>query len=209
MAHARRRDRAPAGGGMTHVGTTRIAGSHRASLGRPHAYRTAERRRSRGVLRWADRQSRALARSGRPGQVTDPLRRLMTGSDWPAAIDTPGGPTTTRYVDVVQLYTTYADMGEVPPERAWSALRALRTATPGLAVRADRRRVFSSALEQAEQLFGAAASVGVATKPLLAFYGSRRRAGRSQPCTQPMRGGCRGTASEQEGSTGGGSRWPN
>jgi len=62
-------------------------------------------------------------------------------------------------------------MGEVPPERAWSALRALRTATPGLAVRADRRRVFSSALEQAEQLFGAAASVGVATKPLLAFYG--------------------------------------
>lgn len=31
--------------------------------------------------------------------------------------------------------------------------------------------MFTSALEQAEQLFGAAASVGVATKPLLVFYG--------------------------------------
>ena len=62
-------------------------------------------------------------------------------------------------------------MGEVPPERSWSALRALRSAPPGPAVRADRRRVFASALEQAEQLFGAAAAVGVATKPLLVFYG--------------------------------------
>lgn len=71
----------------------------------------------------------------------------------------------------VDLYTTYADMGEVPPERAWSALRALRAAPPGLALKGARRRVFSSALEQAEQLFRAAATVGVATKPLLVFYG--------------------------------------
>lgn len=71
----------------------------------------------------------------------------------------------------MQLYTTYADMGEVPPQRSWSALRALRAAPPGQAVTADRRRVFTAALDQAEQLFGAAALVGVATKPLLAFYG--------------------------------------
>jgi hypothetical protein len=71
----------------------------------------------------------------------------------------------------VQLYTTYADTGEVPPERAWSALRALRATPPGRAVKADRRRVFASALEQAEQLFRAAGAVGVATKPLLTFYG--------------------------------------
>ncbi|MDN5795456.1 MAG: YaaC family protein [Intrasporangium sp.] len=71
----------------------------------------------------------------------------------------------------MSIYTTYADAGEVPPERSWSALRALRSGPPGLAGSEDRRQVFSSALEQAEQLFGAAASVGVATKPLLAFYG--------------------------------------
>lgn len=79
-----------------------------------------------------------------------------------------------RYVsklDHVQLYTTYADMGEVPPERAWGALRALRAEPPGLALKGARREVFSSSLEQAEQLFRAAATVGVATKPLLAFYG--------------------------------------
>jgi hypothetical protein len=71
----------------------------------------------------------------------------------------------------VQLYTTYADMGEVPPDRAWSALRALRAAPPGLAKKAERRKVFTSSLEQAEQLFRAAETVGVATKPLLIFYG--------------------------------------
>jgi hypothetical protein len=71
----------------------------------------------------------------------------------------------------VQLYTTYADLGEVPPERSWSALRSLRVTPPGLAAKTDRIRVFSSALEQAEQLFHAAGMVGVATKPLLAFYG--------------------------------------
>lgn len=71
----------------------------------------------------------------------------------------------------MQLYTTYSDMGEVPPDRSWSYLRALRAAPPGLAAKNDRRRVFVASLEQAEQLFRAAESVGIATKPLLAFYG--------------------------------------
>jgi hypothetical protein len=62
-------------------------------------------------------------------------------------------------------------MGEVPPERTWSALRALRAAPPGLALEGARRKVFSASLEQAEQLFRAAETVGVATKPLLTFYG--------------------------------------
>ena len=69
------------------------------------------------------------------------------------------------------LFTTHADLGEVPAERSWGALRALRADPPGLASRTDRRPVFTAALEQAEQLFRAAAAVGVATQPLLAFYG--------------------------------------
>lgn len=69
------------------------------------------------------------------------------------------------------LYTTIDELGEVPPIRAWSAIRALRAAPPGLASRRDRRRVFTTALEQAEQLFRAAETVGPETKPLLLFYG--------------------------------------
>jgi hypothetical protein len=54
---------------------------------------------------------------------------------------------------------------------AWPKLRALRAVPPGRALRGARKEVFSSALEQAEQLFRAAADVGYASRPLLLFYG--------------------------------------
>lgn len=71
----------------------------------------------------------------------------------------------------MELYNTFDDMGEVPSVRSWSALRALRSSPPERASSGARRKTFSSALEQAEQLFDAAAAVGIATQPILAFYG--------------------------------------
>lgn len=62
-------------------------------------------------------------------------------------------------------------MGAVPPARAWAALRSLRADPPARAQKSPRRGVFNAALEQAQQLFEAAAGVGVATKPILVFYG--------------------------------------
>ena len=53
----------------------------------------------------------------------------------------------------------------------WRQIRALRSRPAGRAGRGDRKRVFGSALEQAEQLFAAAESAGYATRPILLFYG--------------------------------------
>lgn len=53
----------------------------------------------------------------------------------------------------------------------WHQIRALRSRPPGLAGRGDRKRVFGSALEQAEQLFAAAEGAGYASRPILLFYG--------------------------------------
>jgi YaaC-like Protein len=54
----------------------------------------------------------------------------------------------------------------------WHRLRALRHQPPGSAQdSAKRRNVFCAALEQAEQLFTAAAAVDYATRPILLFYG--------------------------------------
>jgi hypothetical protein len=78
---------------------------------------------------------------------------------------------TLSYVGRMQLYTTYDDLGEVEPARAWAALRSLRSGPPQLASKGARKRVFAAALEQAQQLYEAAADVGVATKPILVFYG--------------------------------------
>jgi YaaC-like Protein len=47
----------------------------------------------------------------------------------------------------------------------------MRSDPPGRAVSEARRKVFSAALEQAEQLFGAAAGAGFASRPLPVFYG--------------------------------------
>jgi hypothetical protein len=57
-------------------------------------------------------------------------------------------------------------------DSAWASLRATRWEPPGAAgVSEERRRTYTFALEQAEQMFRAAARVGPATRPLLVFYG--------------------------------------
>jgi hypothetical protein len=53
----------------------------------------------------------------------------------------------------------------------WRHLRALRHQPPGWASRGERRLVFGAALEQAQQLFAAAASADYASRPILVFYG--------------------------------------
>ncbi len=60
-----------------------------------------------------------------------------------------------------------------PPSRAtiWRHIRALRYQPPGRAYRGDRKHVFCSALEQAEQLFTAAETIGYASRPIQLFYG--------------------------------------
>jgi hypothetical protein len=57
------------------------------------------------------------------------------------------------------------------PKVAWKKLRTMRSTPPGPAVQPERKALFDAALEQAEQLFAAAASVTPATSPLLLFYG--------------------------------------
>src|SRR5580692_135494 len=55
---------------------------------------------------------------------------------------------------------------------AWATLRATRWDPPGNArLTSDRARTYVVALEQAEQMFRAAATVGQATRPMLAYYG--------------------------------------
>ncbi|WP_336853903.1 YaaC family protein [Sinomonas albida] len=66
---------------------------------------------------------------------------------------------------------TLAEMGAEPLPQIWQELRSLRSQKIGAAARGDRRETFDAALEQAEQLFTAAAGVGTATQPLLLFYG--------------------------------------
>lgn len=52
----------------------------------------------------------------------------------------------------------------------WRQLRALRARPPGVAGLAERRETFGAALEQCEQLFEAAATVGYEARPLPLFY---------------------------------------
>jgi hypothetical protein len=53
---------------------------------------------------------------------------------------------------------------------SWRAIRGLRADPPGNAG-GNRQPTFTTALEQAEQLFTAAASTGPAARPLPLFYG--------------------------------------
>jgi hypothetical protein len=53
----------------------------------------------------------------------------------------------------------------------WQLLRTLHHKPPGRAAKGHRRDTFSAALEQAEQLFAAAETVGAASRPILIFYG--------------------------------------
>jgi hypothetical protein len=66
---------------------------------------------------------------------------------------------------------TLADLARPSREVVWRHLRALRHQPPGRASGGERRRVFGAALEQAQQLFAAAASVDRASQPILLFYG--------------------------------------
>lgn len=72
--------------------------------------------------------------------------------------------------DLVPLHTL-ADLQAPPPKRLWQQLRTLRSSPPGNAASGHRRETFNAALEQAEQLLTAARTVGVATQPILTFYG--------------------------------------
>ncbi|GGV45677.1 hypothetical protein GCM10010495_74080 [Kitasatospora herbaricolor] len=58
------------------------------------------------------------------------------------------------------------------PRPVWDVLRATRWNPPAPAAGdPDRRQTYVTALEQAEQLFRAAAAVDLSAQPLLAFYG--------------------------------------
>jgi hypothetical protein len=52
----------------------------------------------------------------------------------------------------------------------WQDVRAMRANPPGYATSGARRKVFGSALQQAEELATAAEHAGYATKPILLFY---------------------------------------
>jgi hypothetical protein len=59
---------------------------------------------------------------------------------------------------------------KVDGDLVWAALRSTR-AEPPAGIKGARRKTYAAALEQAQQMFTAAASVGVATRPVLLFYG--------------------------------------
>jgi hypothetical protein len=59
---------------------------------------------------------------------------------------------------------------KVDIDLVWAALRSTRAESPA-GIKGGRRKTYVAALEQAQQMFTAAASVGVATRPLLLFYG--------------------------------------
>lgn len=67
--------------------------------------------------------------------------------------------------------STWADLEVAPIKQIWQELRSLRSQKVGRAIGGDRRATFNAALEQAEQLFTAASSIGTATQPILLFYG--------------------------------------
>jgi hypothetical protein len=71
---------------------------------------------------------------------------------------------------MVKLGKTWADLEATPRGVSWRAIRSLRADPPGHAC-GNRQPTFTTALEQAEQLFTAAASTGPAARPLPLFYG--------------------------------------
>lgn len=75
-------------------------------------------------------------------------------------------------------------------DAVWEELRATRWDPPGAACDHEhRRRTYVFALEQAEQMFRAAANVGLPTRPLLALYGLNQ-AGRSIAAAASKTKGC-------------------
>lgn len=71
---------------------------------------------------------------------------------------------------MVLLGKSWADLEATPREVSWRAIRSLRANPPGNAG-GTRQPTFTMALEQAEQLFRAAADTGPASRPLPLFYG--------------------------------------
>jgi hypothetical protein len=67
--------------------------------------------------------------------------------------------------------TSWRELQTTPRRKSWQLIRALRHSPPINAAGGFRREIFASSLEQAEQLFGAAANAGAETRPLLIFYG--------------------------------------
>jgi hypothetical protein len=60
---------------------------------------------------------------------------------------------------------------QIDPAQAWEKLRASRANRPGRATGGARAKTYSTALEQAQQMFRAAEVVGPQTRSLLVFYG--------------------------------------
>ncbi|MFF3313505.1 YaaC family protein [Streptomyces sp. NPDC002952] len=60
---------------------------------------------------------------------------------------------------------------QIDAPEAWERLRASRSDRPGRASGGARAKTYSTALEQAQQMFRAAEAVGPQTRPLLVFYG--------------------------------------
>jgi hypothetical protein len=69
------------------------------------------------------------------------------------------------------LVVTHSELRATPLKEIWQSLRALRSQEIGRTTEAGRRATFDAALEQAEQLFTAAASIGTAAQPIPLFYG--------------------------------------
>lgn len=70
-------------------------------------------------------------------------------------------------------------------DEVWADLRATRSDPPGRAgAHHARRSVYLASLEQSEQLFKAAGDIGLASRPLLAFYGLSQ-AGRAVAAAAP------------------------
>ncbi|MFM9499799.1 hypothetical protein ACKI1Q_40210 [Streptomyces galilaeus] len=58
---------------------------------------------------------------------------------------------------------------DLDADEAWERLRASRWSPPGRADTGARRKTYSAAIEQLEQMFRAAVVVGPATRPLQVF----------------------------------------
>lgn len=78
---------------------------------------------------------------------------------------------------MVKFGKTYGDLAATSREFSWRSIRSLRASPPGH-VTEPRRATFAMALEQAEQLFNAAAGIEPAARPLALFY-SLSQAGRA------------------------------
>lgn len=56
-------------------------------------------------------------------------------------------------------------------KQIWAEIRALRADPPGRATNGPRKKVFGAALQQAEELFRSAETLGPSTRPINIFYG--------------------------------------